>query len=288
MQHQMDVTGGLNPGGAQTGPMLQHQLPPAPPAPGIHTQPHAAQRPPEALLHGQSWQPPSGAYNDPRMYQQAIDDAMAAQAAMQAELQQPFPPMPAPGFDPYYPPFHDQYPDLHRPPYPDPYRTPFPDPYYDPRQDVRHDGMPGYGEALYNQPITNQLDPDAQARMQYEAMERGLHGMVDSAVADGVRQAQAQSQALDAFFGDYPALAGARNQISHLVNRGVGMQEILQMLVALNPAGSTQQSPPSPELRRQLRNETFVETGAADPYVDPISQDDDRMIRAAAKQLFNG
>lgn len=272
MHQQMDVTGGLNTGGAQTEPPLQQQQPSAPPAQGINEPPQAPQRPPVPQQSGQPWQSPLETAYDPRLYQQAIDHAMAAQAAMEAELQQAFPPVPDQGFDPYYELYQDQYYE----------------PYYHPRGGSPHEDMWSYQGSPPDPDVGDYPAPFPQSGVQYEEAVADLQGMVGSMIAESLRETEAQRHALDVFFGDYPALEGARNEISQLVSRGVAMEEILRMLVALNPSGSTRQGPPSPEHRRQLRNETFVETGAADPYVDPISQDDDRMIKAAAKHLFSG
>lgn len=272
MQQQMDVTGGLNTGGAPSQPPLQQQQQPAGTAPGMNTQPQGPPTPPGPQQQGQHWQSPLGTSYDPRTYQQAIDDALAAQAMMQAALPQAVPPMPAPGFDPSF----------------DPYYDPYYDPGLDPREAIFHEAMGGYEDGLHGPGMGDLHAPLGEPGEPYEEMLGGLPGMVDSLVEQRLHYAQARRHALDSFFEDYPALAAARDQITRVIDRGVSLDEILQMLVSLNPNGATRQSPPSLQQRRQLRNETFVETGAADPYVDPISDDDERMIRAAAKQLFGG
>ena len=268
MHQQTDVTGGLNTGGNQAQPPLQQQQHPAGPAPGVNPMPQGPQTVPRPEQQGQRWKAPLSTPYDPTMYQQAIEDALAARAAMEAELQQNFLPMPGPGFDPYDAPYYD----------------PYYDPFFDPSRELFPEDMGPYDGGF---PGPEMGDPLDYARAEYEEMLSSLPGMIGSLVADRVEQAQARNEALEHFFEDYPALAGARGEIAQLLGRGIHMDDILQLLQALNPGPSARHSSPSIEQRRQLRNETFVETGAADPYVDPVSQDDERMIKAAAKHLFN-
>lgn len=255
MEQQKDVTGGSDSGIQQTPASAQQPQqaggrPPLanPYLDGQHSEQGDQYRPRNTQAEGAT-------EHDPLMYRQAVSEALAAQQSIVDDLNRQFP-------DPSY----------------DPYGGP-PEPFLDEFADR-------FGQRLQGMGGEQVLDPITVARELYSEVMADLPHLMTSLLDNYIGQASQFGSAVDAFFEDHPGLEVARPQITRLLLRNVPIDEILQLLDGMDLGHSSVQRQPTPAQRRQLRNETFVETGAADPYTEPATEDEDRMIQAAVNQLF--
>lgn len=211
---------------------------------------------------GQAAQSPPDAPQDTLRHQRGSEDDHLSKDAFDADRQE----RPSPTGDPYS--------GLHR------------DPDADPPEEIIAGILGHYGEQLNDLIQDAQYDPSMIPGDPYGEGLQGVPQLVDAMVRHRLIDRDRFNIGVKMFFDHFPSLLNVRDQVTDLFQAGVPPEELLDLVHALGGFGQGNSKGAYSPSRRELRNETFVQNGAADLYTESNSEDEDRMIQAAVEQLF--
>lgn len=263
MQQQMDATQGFN-SAPQQMPTFQQQS----------TQQAAGQSPGGAVpqqgqqVHSgtqqdsRQWESPMRTQHDPAAYRRAIEDALARQQAFTAQVQGQYREM----YDPYYDPSYDAY--------------------NDPREELLGELVDRYGQWPAGMGERDPWDPMIMAGPRQEELLAELPQLVEAMVERELAERDNFERTVNTFLDYFPSLAGAKHHIGRLFEAGMQADEVYDLVNAILLMAEPGQHDPLASPHPQVFNETFAESGSTAQAGSPISEDDERMIEAAVRQLF--